>query len=111
MPRDMTMKSPQARIVRFEADQRPTIRVNRQGVSPQWVRYIQPRLIGGPVESPRPLLHDPEHVPMQMEGVRALVQAVDEEVDDLVIGVRDDELARVEGGAKARGAEAGVVFL
>jgi len=99
------MQRPQPRIVRHEANQGPRVRIDSQRVPTDGIRHVQPRVVRRPVEDPRPRLHDPELVAVQVERVRALVQAVDEQVHDRDLGHRDHELRRAEGAAQPGAAE------
>lgn len=105
MPNNMAMQRPQPRIIRHEPYQTPPIRIHSHRIPPDRILDMQPGIIRLPIKRPAPRLHDPELVPVQMEGVRALVQAVDQEIDDRVVRDRQHELARAEGGAEARRAE------
>lgn len=83
-------------MIGLEPEKRPSKGPNRQSVSAERVRRIKtivrlPREItcsGGN----RALRHDPELVSVEMEGVWAIVQILDEEIDDLAFRNGDDEL-------------------
>ena len=86
MPANMTMQRPQPRIVRLEAYQRPSERIDSQRISPHRIRQVQ-RRVRVPLEvSLGSRGHNPELMPMQMERVCAFVEGVDEYVDYFVRG-------------------------
>lgn len=83
-------------MIGLEPQQRPPKGRNRQSIPAERICRIK-TIIRLPWEissrsGQRALRHNPELVPVEMEGVRAIVQILDEEIHDPAFGNGDDEL-------------------
>lgn len=76
MPNNMAMKRPDALMIGLEPEQRPPIWANCQRIPTERIRCVE-TAIGLPGEIARgrhrALRHDPELMPVEVEGVRFII--------------------------------------